>query len=107
LVNDGDGKLVPVMVLESTFEEWTFRSGWRYRYLTPQGIEAVDRIDVGLGGAATWAGDRAYLLALCSPDERESVLIGLSGYPLAHLPVRLTTHDSLPAQSLARNEDEA
>jgi hypothetical protein len=81
-----DGKLVPVMVLENKFEEWSFHSGWRYRYLTPRGVEATDRVDVGLGGAATWANDRTYLLALCSADERESVLITLSGYPLAQLP---------------------
>lgn len=80
------GRLVPVMVLENTFEQWSFHSGWRYRYLTPHGIEAVDRVDVSMGGAATWAPNKDYLLALCSEDERESLLITLSGYPLACLP---------------------
>lgn len=91
-----DGKLVPVMVLENKYEEWSFHSGWRYRYLTPHGFEAVDRIDVGLGGAATWSADSAYLLALCSPDERESVLITMSGYPLAQLPVTSNASEVSP-----------
>lgn len=89
-----DGKLVPVMVLENKFEEWSFHSGWRYRYLTPHGFEAVDRIDVGLGGAATWSTEGSYLLALCSLDERESVLITLSGYPLAQRPAPRNTSEA-------------
>jgi hypothetical protein len=89
-----DGKLVPVMVLENKFEQWSFHSGWRYRYLTPYGFEAVDRIDVGLGGAATWSTDGAYLLALCSPDERESVLITMSGYPLTQRPAPYKTDEA-------------
>jgi|GEM_PF-3452389 len=92
-----DGKLVPVMVLENKYEEWSFHAGWRYRYLTPRGFEGVDRVDVSLGGAATWSTNTKYLVALCSPDERESLLITMSGFPLAALPV--TPHATTVARS--------
>ncbi|MEO6599322.1 MAG: DUF6585 family protein [Polyangiaceae bacterium] len=80
------GKLVPVLVLEKSTDEWSFHSGWRYRYLTPGGFEATDKLDVGSGVAEPWRSGSDYLLALCSPDERESLLFSASGYPLARLP---------------------
>ncbi|HKO47474.1 MAG TPA: DUF6585 family protein [Polyangiaceae bacterium] len=80
------GKLVPVLVLEKIYEEWSFHSGYRYRYLTPGGFEATDKVDLGSGAAEPWRSGSDHLLALCSPDERESVLIGGSGYPLSRLP---------------------
>jgi len=79
------GKLIPVLVLEKIHEEWSFHRGYRYRYLTPGGFEATDKVDIG-GDAELWRSGSDYLLALCSPDERESVLIGGSGYPLSGLP---------------------
>ena len=80
-----NGKLMPALVLEKSYEEWSFHSGWRYRYLTPAGFEATDKLDV-YSEAEPWSSGSNYLLALCSPDERESVLISASGYPLARLP---------------------
>jgi hypothetical protein len=80
------GKLLPVLVLEDRYEEWSLRAGFRYRYITPAGYEATDKLDAQSGGPEPWPRGSGYLLALCSADERESVLISASGYPLARLP---------------------
>jgi hypothetical protein len=82
------GKLTKVLVLESERDEFSFHSTWRYRYLTPGGVEATDSVEGGAGGAEAWSEGDDYLLALCSEDERESVLLSASGYPLAALPAR-------------------